>query len=341
LEASLNYLYFMILSFGEIILRLIPHLDQTWIKESKIECFVGGAELNVSFALSKWQLQTAYFTALPDNYMADEIIEYLQNHKINTSKIIKREGRLSTYYIPKGGDLKATGVIYDRSYSSLALLSEDEINFNQVFEGITWFHLSAICPALNESTAKLSLRLVEEASKRNITVSIDYNYRAKLWQYGKAPHDIMYKISQHCDVIMGNIWAMKSLVNIPLNEEAIEKKDYFEATKTCSNLMCAAFPKLKYLAFTYRFDQDPNNATYAGMLYHNGIIHSSNTLMINEVNDKVGSGDCFMSGLIYGIYNNWSPNDIINFSAKAAVNKLREYGDHTNTEVEQILNTIF
>jgi 2-dehydro-3-deoxygluconokinase len=328
----------MVLSFGEIILRLIPQLNQKWIENANIECYVGGAELNVAFALAKWGLPTQYFTALPDHYMTDEILHYLQNHNIWTSKIIKREGRLSTYYIPKGGDLKAKGVIYDRSYSSLSQLTESEINFDTLFEGVTWLHLSAICPALTNQVAHLSLRIVEEASKRNITVSIDYNYRAKLWQYGEQPYSIMHKISEHCEVIMGNIWAVNSLCNIPIDEEAVASNDYHKASISCGKSMKAHFPKMRYLALTYRFDQDPENATYTGMLYKDGDIYPSTTLPIKQVNDKVGSGDCFMSGLIYGIYNCWSPEDIINFSAKAAVNKLKEYGDHTNTDVQTILN---
>jgi 2-dehydro-3-deoxygluconokinase len=328
----------MILSYGEILLRLIPHLNQKWIDEANIQCYVGGAELNVAFALSKWGLPVASFSAMPNHYLVDEILVYMQNHKIDTSRIIQREGRLGTYYIPKGGDLKAAGVIYDRENTSFAQLSPEEIDFDIVFKDITWLHLSAICPALTKHTAEMALVIVTEAKARKITVSIDFNYRAKLWQYGEKPFEIMHKITQKCDVIMGNIWAVQSLLNIGIDEVAVAAEDYDTAAITCGNKMQAAYPRMKLLALTYRFDADPSSATYTGVIYADGQLTKSETVQIGEVRDKVGSGDCFMSGLIYGLNKGWSHKEIINFSSKAAVNKLGEYGDHTDTDVETILN---
>ncbi|RYG12195.1 MAG: sugar kinase, partial [Chitinophagaceae bacterium] len=139
-----------VLSFGELLLRICPDGDGEWLAENKLPFYVGGAELNVATALALWQVPSAYFTALPQNFMAEQLVGYMNNQQIDTSKVHFCGDRIGLYYLPKGKDLKNAGVIYDRANSAFATLKTGEINWEEVFEGISWFHFSAICPALNQ-----------------------------------------------------------------------------------------------------------------------------------------------------------------------------------------------
>lgn len=326
----------MILCFGETLLRFAPSLEGKWIEDSSMPTYIGGSELNVAFALARWKTKVKYLTALPNNYLTDEIITYLKGNQIDTSSIIKSTGRMGNYFLPMGDDFKNKGVIYDRNNSSFSLLNKEQINLDLLFQDVTWFHLSSICPALNENIAGLCLELVKEAKKRNITTSIDFNYRNKLWQYGIKPSKIMDPITQYCDVLMGNVWAVEALLDVQVDQQSIENADYFNASESCINVLREKYSGLKTIALTYRFD-NVKEPYYLATFYHNKTLIVSDKFNIKSIIDKVGSGDCFMAGLIYGITNNWFPKDTINFCVKAAIKKLGEFGDHTNAEIEDIL----
>ena len=191
-----------IFCFGELLLRLSPRLNGEWIEQNTMPVFIGGAELNVATALAKWKIPVAYGTCLPDNYLSEEIINAVAKKGIDVSKIILNGNRIGTYYLPQGADLKAAGVIYDRAHSSFWELKPGQVNWDEVLEGVSWFHFSAISPALNASVAAVCLEGAEAASKKGITVSIDLNYRAKLWQWGKQPNEIMPKLVRLCDCLL-------------------------------------------------------------------------------------------------------------------------------------------
>ena len=325
----------MILSFGEALLRFAPLLGGKWIEQSSIQTYIGGAVLNVAFALAKWNTKVRYLTALPDNYFAAEIIGYIGKHNIDTSCIIKSSGRIGSYYLPVGDDFKDKGVIYDRNDSAFSKLHIEQVDFDVIFKDITWFHLSAICPALNQNIANLSAALLKEAKHRKITTSIDFNYRSKLWQYGVKPIEVMQEITQYCDVLMGNIWAIESMLEIKVDQKSIDGNDYINATQSCIKTLKENYPNLDTIAFTYRFDK-VTEPYYFATLYQNDELVLSDRFQIKAIVDKVGSGDCFMAALIYGKINNWTSIETVNLCVKAAINKLGELGDHTNTELSEI-----
>ncbi len=330
-----------ILCIGETLIRLIPTLGHEWIKNASIKAYVGGAELNVANALVRWGHNTKLFTALPDHAMTHEILSHLNESGIDTSSVLMKDGRLGTYYIPQGADLKSGGVIYDRAYSSFSNLGEEELDLDQIFNNVTWLHISAINPAITHKIAKTTLYIVKEASKRNITVSIDLNYRAKLWQYGVSPKEIMPEIVSYCDIVMGNIWAAYNLLGIDLNEEAIAKEDYSAASETCFAKIKLQFPKVKTIAFTYRFDAPEGGVNYSAVLHKNDMTTWSRKYYTNNIVDRVGSGDCFMAGLIDGLVENRSDDELINFCCKAALLKLSESGDHTSKNKQEIIASNF
>ena len=331
-----------VLSFGELLLRICPDGDGEWLAENKLPFYVGGAELNVATALALWDIPSAYFTALPENFMSEQIIGYMDARKIDTSKIHRGGDRIGLYYLPKGKDLKNAGVIYDRANSAFAMLQTETIDWDKVFDGITWFHFSAICPALNQAAADVCLEAVKAAKAKGITVSIDLNFRAKLWQYGKQPSEIVPQLAQYCDLIMGNIWAAEKMLNFPVAVgivEADDKNTYLEQAKKTSEEIIKQYPSCKWVANTFRFDYKQGIRYYTALYSENELLVSKEYLS-EKILDKVGSGDCFMAGLIYGFYQNNNPLDTLNFATAAAYNKLYIPSDATTATVADIEKTL-
>lgn len=326
--------------FGELLLRMSPVLNREWIKTNTMPVFVGGAELNVATALARWGLPTQYSTALPDNYLSKEICDEINTKKIDTSAVHLSGNRIGVYYLPQGADLKNAGVIYDRAYSSFGSLQPGMIDWDSVLKDASWFHFSAISPALNENVVAVCKEGAAAAVARGITVSIDLNYRAKLWQYGKGPVEVMPELAQYCDVIMGNIWAANSLLGIPVDPNIhIENKksELLQHAVTTSEAIQKQYPKCKVVANTFRFDQGDGGILYYAALYTGGKLYHTAELTAAKIIDKVGSGDCFMAGLIYGLYQEHAAQRVIDVAAQAAFGKLMEKGDATNQEMSAIL----
>jgi 2-dehydro-3-deoxygluconokinase len=325
-----------ILCFGELLLRLSPQLDGVWIEHNNMPVFIGGAELNTATALANWGVPVSYTTALPDHYLAKEIIESVQAKGIDTSRIQFSGTRIGAYYLPQGADLKNAGVIYDRAYSSFWELKPGQLDWDEILDGVSWFNFSAISPALNEAVAAVCREGAEAASKKGITVSIDLNYRAKLWQYGKQPYEVIPQLVELCDVVMGNIWAEEKMLGIAVDENIADEKEAYlaQSQRTAAEIM-KRFPKCKQVANTFRFDRAEGLHYYATLFTENRLFVSAQH-QTKTVIDRVGSGDTFMAGLIYGNYHKNPPQEIINFAAAAAFNKLFIKGDASTASVEEI-----
>jgi 2-dehydro-3-deoxygluconokinase len=244
--------------------------------------------------------------------------------------------RLGTYYLPQGSDLQHAGVIYDRAHSSFASLEPGMIDWDTVLKGITWFHFSAISPALTAPVAAVCREALEAATRLGITVSVDLNYRSKLWQYGTSPTEVMPDLVRSCDVIMGNLWAAESLLGIPVDPEVHASQSYLEHARTTSEEIMRRFPRCRYVANTFRFERE--GLTYFASLAGTDSMSVSRKYFTPTVVDKVGSGDCFMGGLIFGLCQGWTPANVIEFAAAAAFGKLQEMGDSTRQSVAQIMN---
>ncbi|MFB9862840.1 PfkB family carbohydrate kinase [Rufibacter immobilis] len=332
-----------VLSFGELLLRICPDGEGEWLGQNKLPFYVGGAELNVATALALWGVPSAYLTALPENFLSEQLLEYLQERQIDISPVVMQGERIGLYYLPKGKDLKNAGVIYDRKGSAYADLTPGTIDWDAVFEGVSWFHFSAICPALNQSVADVCAEALQAAADRNIFVSLDLNYRAKLWKYGKEPLDIMPTLAFSCDLIMGNVWAANKMLGMPLQEDLvqdIDKDNLLQHATLTSEAILKEFPRCKMVANTFRFDHGPQGIRYFTTLYAQGELHVSQEYVVDTILDKVGSGDCFMAGLIYGLYHQRAPQETLEFATAAAFKKLFIESDATTSTVAEIEETI-
>jgi 2-dehydro-3-deoxygluconokinase len=331
-----------VLSFGELLLRIVPDADGEWLNDNVLPFFVGGAELNVATALALWNVPSKYFTAMPENGLSAQIINYLNNKNIDTSPVYYHGNRLGIYYLTKGKDLKHDALIYDRANSAFADLKPGMVNWDKVLDGVSWFHFSAICPAISQQVADVCLEVLQAASAKGITISVDLNYRSKLWQYGKHPQDVMPGLVKYCDVIMGNIWAAEQMLGIEVLgdiHESGQKSIYLKEALSSSQRIAEQYPKCKAVANTFRFDAT-GDIDYYTALYHNGEFYSSHEYNTNEIVAKVGTGDCFMAGLIYGFYNNLNAQQTLEFATAAAFQKLFIASDATTQTVQEINNTI-
>jgi len=334
-----NYSDGSVLSFGELLLRITPDAGGEWLQDNAIPVFVGGAELNVATALALWDLPSRYFTAMPPNGMSDQLMAFLQTKNIDTSAILQHGKRLGIYYLTKGQDLKHDALIYDRAGSAFAELTTGLIDWDKVLNGVTWFHFSAICPAISQQAADVCLEALQAASQRGITISVDLNYRSKLWKYGKEPIDVMPQLAQYCDVIMGNVWAARQMLGVsevPEIHESGQKSIYLKTAQNTSEAIISHFPKCRAVANTFRFDANNTNVQYYTALYTGNELYTSHEYQAETIIDKVGSGDCYMAGLIYGFYNNWHPQQTVEFATAAAFEKLFVASDATNRTVEDI-----
>lgn len=331
-----------VLSFGELLLRITPDAQGEWLQQHSLPFFMGGAELNVASALALWGVPSRYFTALPDNGMSVQIEAYLEGKDIDLSKIYHHGKRIGLYFLTKGQDLKHDALIYDRAHSAFAELQPGMIDWEDVLQEVNWFHFSAICPAISQNVAEVCLEALQAASARGITISVDLNYRSKLWQYGKAPKEIMPELVQYCDLVMGNVWAAELMLDIPVSptlHESGQRSVYLNEAQISSAQLISAYPRCKAVANTFRFDAK-QEINYYTALYTPDQFYVSKEYSATQIIDKVGSGDCFMAGLIYGFYNGLPAQQTLDFATAAAFTKLFVNSDATNKSVEEIQNAI-
>ncbi len=329
-----------VLSFGDILLRLSPDTKGKWISNHSMPVYIGGAELNVANALARWEVPVAYCSAAPDNYLTSAIIEQLQTNGIDTSRMITSGERIGIYYLAQGTDLKNAGVIYDRANSSTAMLKPGQVNWDEILKDIAWFHFSAISPAISENLAMVCREALEMAQAKGITTSVDLNYRAKLWKWGKEPIEVMPDLVKYCDVVMGNIWAIENMLGIKIADDFRKEKDVcVDQAEKSSIEVIKKFPKCRQVANTFRFDNG-EKLNYYTVLYGNGKARVSREYEAENIIDKVGSGDCFMAGLIYGNINELNDKEMLEFATAAAVDKMFITGDATTSSKDQVYKRI-
>lgn len=326
-----------ILSFGEILIRQqslgASFFDQ---KNNKLEIFPGGSEANVAASLAQMGDNVSYSSAFPSNALSTEILSILQGLGVDTEKCISSGDRIGSYILMSANGLSKGEVIYDRKYSSFSQLTAADLDIDQLFEGVTWFHWTALSPALNQDMAKLMELLLRSASERGITISVDLNYRSKLWQYGQEPLSVMPALVTYCDVIMGNIWAANKMLGTAVDENLdrnTTKEAYLEAAQTSAAAVFSRYPKCKHIAYTFRFMDSPQHNLFYGTYHNRSVDVYSKTLETQQVIDRIGSGDAFMAGLIHALVHDMTPQEIVDTATAAGFHKLFIKGDFGDGQI--------
>jgi 2-dehydro-3-deoxygluconokinase len=328
-----NTLKNKILTFGELMVRLSPPLSQRFSQANQFEINYGGSEANVMVSLAQLGLNTKYLTRLPDNDLARAAIQSLRKFNIDTHINFGGE-RMGVYFLENGAMARASKVVYDRKYSSAADIHKDMFDWDKAMEDVSWLHCSGVTPAISKSAAQFSADVISIAKERNIRISVDINFRKNLWQYGAEAKEVMPKLLENADIIIGGKDDTEKILGIP----NIDLKD--------TEAVCAAwmkrFPICKTVVLTERDSISASHNKYAAKLWNGKKLFSSYTSDITHIVDRVGTGDAFTAGLIYGlIHYQEDYKKILDFGVATATLKHTIPGDFnicTREEIEKLMN---
>ena len=325
-----------VLTFGEIMLRLKAPGHERFFQSPMLEATFGGGEANVAVSLANYGMDAEFLTILPQNDIADACICELRYFGVGTKKIVRGEGRMGIYYLEGGANQLPSKVVYDRAYSSIALAKPGDIDWDKAFEGVDWFHITGITPAISESAMELSLESVKEAKKRNITVSCDLNYRKNLWKYGKKASEVMRELAKYVDVAIANEEdVQKSLeITVDVNVESgeLDREKY----RALGNKVLEAYPNMKCIAITLRESHSADWNGWAACLNDGKDFYVSKKYEIRDIIDRVGGGDSFAGGLIYGLNHYEDKQSALEFAVAASCLKHSVIGDFNRVSVSDV-----
>ena len=325
-----------VLTFGEIMLRLKAPGHEHFFQSPMLEATFGGGEANVAVSLANYGMDAEFLTVLPKNDIADACIRELRYFGVDTKKIVCGDGRMGIYYLEGGANQLPSKVVYDRAYSSIAMAKPGDIDWDRAFEGVAWFHITGITPAISESAMELSLESVKEAKKRNITVSCDLNYRKNLWKYGRKASKVMRELAKYVDVAIANEEdVQKSLeITVDVNVESgeLDREKY----RALGNKVLEAYPNMKCIAITLRESHSADWNGWAACLNDGKDFYVSKKYEIRDIIDRVGGGDSFAGGLIYGLNQYEDKQSALEFAVAASCLKHSVIGDFNRVGVSDV-----
>lgn len=317
-----------IITFGEILLRLSPLNYNKLYKSRTFEAHYGGAEANVGASLALFGCDVKFVTSVPDNELGDSALSELKSYGVEPVSV-KQGNRLGVYYFEHGASERPGKVLYDRDASSFAHLKKGMIDWETIFKDADWFHWSGITPSLTEDLVIVCKEALEAASKLGLTISADLNYRPTLWKYGKKASEIMPDLVQYCDVLLGGSDDSEKCLGIKIEES--------ESIDAVFNKWKKQFPKLKTIVSTMRYDANASSNTIGAVLWNDGKLLKSKEYKISHIIDRIGAGDAFMAGLIYGLIT-WpeSYQDTLEYAVAASCLKHSIPGDINLSSVNDI-----
>lgn len=331
-----------IVTFGEIMLRLATPGYLRFSQTNELSATFGGGEANVAVSLANYGMDAEFVTRLPENDIAAACVKDLHKHGVKTDHIVYGGDRMGIYFLETGAVARASKVVYDRAHSAISEIKLGMIDWEQVLAGADWFHWTGITPAISQGAADVCLEAIQTANRLGIPVSCDLNYRKNLWKYGKKASEVMPDLVAGCDIILGNEEDAEKVFGI--------KPEGFDVTATagevnaaefesvCTQLM-QRFPRARKVIITLRGSINANHNTWGGVLYDGKQLFQSPRYDITHIVDRVGGGDSFMGGLIYGLLT--YPQDdqqALNFAVAASCLKHTIYGDYNEVTVKEVEN---
>jgi 2-dehydro-3-deoxygluconokinase len=331
-----------IVTFGEIMLRLATPDHQRFSQATSFCASYGGGEANVAVSLANFGLNTEFVTRLPQNDLGQAVLMELRKHNVGTNHIIMGGGRLGIYFLETGSVARPSKVLYDRAHSSIADIEQGMIDWDKVFKDADWFHWTGITPAISKGAADACLDAVKAARKSGITVSCDLNFRKNLWKWGKSASEVMPELVENCDIILGNEEDAEKVFGIRSDEPNVSKGKVTGAGfETVCRQLKNRFQQANKIIITLRGSINADHNTWSGILFDGTKLFEAPVYQITHIVDRVGGGDSFMGGLIYGLLA--YPGDdqkALNFAVAASCLKHTIHGDFnlvTVAEVEQLM----
>ena len=331
-----------IITFGEIMLRLSTPGYLRFGQAKQFDATYGGGEANVAVSLANYGMDAKFVTRLPENDIAKACLKDLRSYGVDTSSIVYGGDRLGIYFLETGAVARPSKVVYDRANSSIATIKPGDIDWKKVLEGADWFHWTGITPALSQGAADVCLEAIKAANAMGITVSCDLNYRKNLWKYGKKASEVMPALVEGSDVILGNEEDADKVFGI--------KPEGFDVTSTGGQIdqrrfqsvgeqLMKRFPRAKKVIITLRGSINANHNTWGGVLWDGKTLYQSPRYDITHIVDRVGGGDSFMGGLIYGLITYTGDDQkALNFAVAASCLKHTIFGDYNQVTVAEVEN---
>ena len=327
-----------VITFGEIMLRLATPDNLRFSQVTKLEATFGGGEANVAVSLANYGIPVEFVSIIPQNDIGDTCLMNLKKYGVGTNFILRGGERVGIYFIEKGSVSRASKVIYDRAYSSISQIKKGMIDWDMAFNDATWFHWTGITPAISQGTADVCKEAIQKANKKGILVSCDLNYRKKLWKYGKSVTEVMPEMVKECDIVLGNEEDAEKVLGIKAEGvDATTGHVEAEAYLSVSKKIMKQYPKVKKVITTLRGSISADHNTWSGILYNGSDLFKAPTYEITHIVDRVGGGDSFMAGLIYGLltYKN-DDEKALDFAVAASCLKHTIYGDFNLVTVEEV-----
>jgi 2-dehydro-3-deoxygluconokinase len=327
-----------IITFGEIMLRLATPEHQRFTQATTLNATFGGGEANVAVSLANFGLETEFVTRLPENDLGMSAIMDLKKHSVGTNYIVKGGERIGIYYLETGAVVRPSKVIYDRANSAIAEIKSGMIDWEKVFEDASWFHWTGITPAISESAASVCKEAISIARKKGVTVSCDLNFRKNLWKWGKSASAVMPDLVEGCDIILGNEEDAEKVFGIkPENTDVTQGEVTGREFESVCRKLKAIFPKAKKVVITLRGSVNADHNSWSGVLYDGNKLYEAPIYQITDIVDRVGGGDSFMGGLIYGLLK-FKDDDqkALNFAVAASCLKHTIHGDFNLVSVQEV-----
>jgi len=324
-------------TFGEIMLRLAPPGFERFLQSPQFVATFGGGEANVAVALAGFGAPARYVTVLPPNHpVADAVVAQLRSFGVDTSQIVRGKGRMGVYYVEAGANQRPSKVVYDRDYAAIALAKPGNINWDQALAEAGWFHVTGITPAISQGAADLAIEGARTAREKGLTVSCDLNYRKNLWKYGKTAPEVMRELMKSVDIGIANEedcqMALGIQAEVDVHSGTLDVSQY---DKLAQKVM-AEFPNLKMMAITLRESKSASHNGWSACLHDGQDFLVSRHYEITHIVDRVGGGDCFAGGLIYGLLSLPSHQDTLEFAVAASCLKHSIPGDFARLSADEV-----
>ncbi|MFQ5445311.1 MAG: PfkB family carbohydrate kinase [Saprospiraceae bacterium] len=327
-----------IITFGEIMLRLTPPGYRRFSQAGSFDVVYGGGESNVAVSLANFGLPVEFVSRIPANDIGECAIMEMRKRGVGIRHVLRGGERLGIYFLEMGAVARGSKVIYDRAHSGMASIRAGMVDWEKVFKDARWFHWTGITPAISQGAAEACREAIEAANSMGVTVSCDLNYRKKLWQYGKKSSEVMPEVVAGCDILLGNEEDAGKHFGILPEGVDVKKGDTMDARayrSVCQQLM-QQFPKVKKVIITLRGSISASHNSWSGVLYDGEKLFEAPVYQITHIVDRVGGGDSFMAGLIYGLIQYGDDQKALNFATAASCLKHTIYGDANLVTVEEV-----
>jgi len=325
-----------IVTFGEVMLRLKSPNFERLFQSPVLEATFGGGEANVAVSLATFGEEVAFVTALPDNPIADACLAQLQGFGVDTQFVLRSGERMGIYFLEAGANQRPSKVIYDRAHSAVSDIQPGQVEWKRVFQGADWFHITGITPAISASAAEVSLEAVQTAKELGLTVSCDFNFRKKLWKYGRSAPEVMRELVKFVDVGIANEEDCQKSLGISVNVDVTSGELKADAYKQLAEKVLEEFPNLRMQAITLRESISASHNRWSAVLHTRNDFFVSRKYDITHIVDRVGGGDSFAAGLIYGLNHFPVPGEALEFAVSASCLKHSIPGDFNRVTVSEV-----